>query len=154
VLASYTGSPERSGLKSRGISAVSIWPRKSQTFCASIARAAWSSSSLFHAAANSWDCVTVGYFSMSANSFSLSTVSSWARMFTCRSPRLLRSTSRVVSRVSRLASWDAYKHVGDLFLLFLQLMLPLYHRLLPISNGNRLLIEVLLRLRCWPHHGP
>jgi hypothetical protein len=40
----------------------------------------------------------------------------------------------------------AIKHAGALFLLFLHCLLPLYRRLLPMSNHNCLLAVVLLRL--------
>jgi hypothetical protein len=47
VLASCVRTPDRRGLKPKGTSADSDWPRKSQTFYASLARTAWRSSSLF-----------------------------------------------------------------------------------------------------------
>jgi hypothetical protein len=51
-----------------------------------------------------------------------------------------------VGLTGRELSMPTFKRAGDLFLLFLQLLLRLCHCLLPMTNDNRLLIELLLHL--------
>jgi hypothetical protein len=53
ALTFHTESLKHNGLKPRGTSAVSVCPRKSQTFYASTTRATWNYTSLLRLVANS-----------------------------------------------------------------------------------------------------
>jgi hypothetical protein len=55
--------------------------------------------------------------------------------------------------VGRQLPTPTLKRAGDLFLFSLQLLLPLCHRLLPVSNGDSLLVEVLICLDVVPTTG-
>jgi hypothetical protein len=109
ALTSSTGSPMRRGLKPRGTSAALVWPRKSQTFYTSLARATWSYSSLLRAVASSWSYHSTSRFSQSVSSSSMefrctslmSTVSSRAKIPVRISSRSFRSTARLASRLLR-----------------------------------------------------